>query len=337
MKIVTAQINAFLQKPNASVRVVLLYGPDTGLVRERADMLAKKTVTDLQDPFRVAVLTGAMLADDPARLADEMAAQALGGGQRLVRVQHPTEGMAPALTSILKDMPPGDSLLLIEAGDLEKRSKIRSACENEGTHVAAIACYVEEGAAKQRIVGDILQAENLRAPRDVMMFLCDILPPDRMAMRSELDKLALYAKGKKDISIEDVLASVHDAGAAELDDLIFAVGSGDSKRAALLIDRLFSEQTATVAIFRAAQRHFLRLQWARGQMDGGLSADMAVKKLQPPVFWKYADSMTGQLRRWPMVKLDRALQRLFEAEAAVKRTGTPDEAMCAQLLLSMAA
>jgi DNA polymerase III subunit delta len=130
---------------------------------------------------------------------------------------------------------------------------------------------------------------------------------------------------------------VQDAGAAELDDLIFAVGSGESKKAARLLDRLFAEQTSTVALLRAAQRHFIRLQWARGQMDKGSNADDAVRKLQPPVFWKYADSMTGQLRRWPATKIEKALQRLFEAEAAVKRTGSPDEALCAQLLLGLAA
>jgi DNA polymerase-3 subunit delta len=72
-------------------------------------------------------------------------------------------------------------------------------------------------------------------------------------------------------------------------------------------------------------------------MDKGASAAEAVKKLQPPVFWKYADSMVAQLRRWPAGRIENALNRLFEAEAAVKRTGTPDTALCAQVLLGMAA
>jgi len=139
------------------------------------------------------------------------------------------------------------------------------------------------------------------------------------------------------VNIEDVLAIVQDAGAAELDDLIFAVGSGEAKRACLMLDRLLQEQTSTVAILRAAQRHFLRLSWARSQMDQGLSASEAVKKLAPPVFWKYEASMAEQLRRWPMAKLERALQRLFEVEAAVKKTGAPDAALTAQLLVQMAA
>lgn len=336
MKLTAAQTTAFLQKPDPKARVVLIYGPDAGLVRERADILAKKTVPDLQDPFRVALLTGAMIAEDPARLMDEMAAMSFGGGQRLVRVQHAVEGMGGALTSLLADMPATDGLLLIEGGDLDKRSKIRSACEGDAQAVA-IACYVEEGAARQRAIADILKAEGVSASRDVVMFLGDVLPPDRMAMRSELEKLALYAKGTSGIAIEDVRAVVQDAGAAELDDLVYAVGGGDTKKARLLIDRLLEEQTSTVAILRAAQRHFLRLQWARAQMDQGASAGEAVKKLQPPVFWKYVEPMSAQLPRWSSVRISRALERLYEAEAAVKRTGTPDHALCAQTLLGLAA
>lgn len=336
MKLATGQISGFLQKPDPSARVILVYGPDAGLVRERSDVVAKKIVPDLADPFRVSVLTTSIIADDPARLADEMAAQALGGGQRLVRITAATDSIAAALGTLIETMPPGDSLLLIEAGELEKRSKLRSLCENEGKSVYAIACYAEEGAARQRIIVEILQSLGTRASSDALALLGEILPSDRLAMRSELEKLALYA-GKAAIKIEDVQAIVQDAGAAEIDDLVFAVGSGDARRAEVLIGRLIAEQTSPVAILRAAQRHFLRLQWARGEMDRGASAAEAIKKLQPPVFWKYTDAMSAQLRRWPATNLERALSRLYEAEAAVKRTGTPDTALTAQLLLQMAA
>lgn len=341
MKLASSQINAFLQKPDPAVRVVLIYGPDAGLVRERAEGFAKKLVPDINDPFRTASLTGAAVADDPARLHDEMASQALGGGSRLVRIQAASEAMAAALAALLSDPPAAESVLLIEGGDLDKRSKLRGLCENDGG-AAAIPCYVEEGAARQRVIDDILQAGGLRADRDALTLLGEILPPDRMAMRSELDKLALYVGGAKDgkppaVTLEDVEAIVQDAGGAELDDLIFAVGSGNARQAAALLDRLLEEQTSAVAILRSAARHFLRLQIARYHMDNGLAANEAIKKLQPPVFWKHADSMTAQVRRWPAAKITTALARLFEAEAAVKRTGTPDEALTAQLLLRLAA
>src|SRR5262249_2642380 len=155
------QINVFLQKPNSAVRVVLIYGPDTGLVHERAEEIAKKTVPDINDPFRTTNLMGSVITEDPARLRDEMAAQALGGGRRLVRIQGATEGVAAILTSLIGDMPLSDSLLLIEAGDLDKRSKLRALCENEDIAVA-LPCYVEEGIARQKIVVEILETYNVR-------------------------------------------------------------------------------------------------------------------------------------------------------------------------------
>jgi DNA polymerase-3 subunit delta len=351
MKITPAQTNAFLQKPDPAARVILVYGPDAGLVRERVEGLAKKIVPDINDPFRTASLSSAAVAENAARLYDEMAAQALGGGSRLVRIQAATEAVAPALAALLNDPPAADSVLLIEGGDLDKRSKLRGLCENDGG-AAAIPCYVEDGAARSRAIGDILQAENLRVDRDALALLAAILPPDRMAMRSELEKLALYVGAAKTdvtparsaqsatartVALADVEAIVQDAGSAELDDLVFAVGGGDARQAATLLDRLWEEQTSPVAILRGAGRHFLRLQIARYHLDKGQSAGDAIKKLQPPVFWKHADSMAAQVRRWPASKIDAALQRLFEAEAAVKRSGTPDEALTAQLLLRLAA
>ncbi|MDE2030120.1 MAG: DNA polymerase III subunit delta [Alphaproteobacteria bacterium] len=337
MKLPAARIAAFLTNPNPAVRVILVYGPDAGLARERAAQLAKLTVPDINDPFRTAALTASAIAEDPARLRDEMAAQALGGDRRLIRLLNPGESAAPALAALLADMPNADSLLLIEAGDLDRRSKLRAACEGLTPLACAIPCYVEDTAQRLRTITEILTSENIRVGRDVAAVLADILPPDRSAMRSELEKLSLYVGAGNAATIEDIHAAVQDAGAAELDDLVFAIGAGETKRAAQLIDRLYAEQTAPVAILRAAQRHFVRLQWARAEMDKGLAATEAVKRLQPPVFWKHESAMTAQLRRWSLKRTELALRRLYDAEAAVKKTGTPDAALCAQTLLGLAA
>ncbi len=336
MKISPAQTESFLRKPDVALRVALAYGPDTGLTRERADRIAKAIVPDINDPFRTASLSSFAVVDDPGLLYAEMAAQSLIGGRRLVRIQGASDGVAAALSAWLKDKPGGDSFLLIEAGELDKRSKLKALCEGHA-EVAVLASYIEEGPALARSVSGLLQELGARIEPEALTVLCGALPPDRLARRSEAEKLALFAGKDATITVEDVKACVQDAGAAEMDDLVFAVGAGQSKRVALLCDRLFDEQTSPVALLRTAQRHFLRLHWARGQMDqAGLGAADAVKKLQPPVFWKNADAMAAQVRRWPVARLEAALSRLYEAEAMVKRTGAPDHAICARLLLSLA-
>lgn len=335
MKPTTAQINTFLNSPSPDIRVILLYGPDSGLVSERGTTLAKKSVPDIQDPFSVSRLAQQGLQDDPARLVDEMAAQSLMGGRRLVWIQHVTDALTPSLSTLLKGIPSNDSILILEAGDLEKKSKLRQACEASDIAMA-IPCYREDGPARSRTITDILKSEGFTISPPVANHLAHLLPPDRLAMRSELDKLALYARGQSSISEDDITAVLADAGSAEMDDLTLAIGLGDGVQAARLIDRLYAEQTSSVALLRAAQRHFLRLLSLRHHVDKGLSPTDAVKRLQPPVFWKHEAAFVKSIGRWSTTKLDKALVTLYEAEAAVKRTGVPDTALCAQTLLSLA-
>ena len=91
MKIETRQVQGFLKHPDPTARAVLLYGPDGGMVRERARHLTQLIAEDPEDPFRVAELTGATLKEDPARLADEAAALCFTGGRRVIRVREAGE------------------------------------------------------------------------------------------------------------------------------------------------------------------------------------------------------------------------------------------------------
>jgi DNA polymerase-3 subunit delta len=336
MKLSASQISGFLKAPTPSVRVFLIFGPDAGLVSERANGLCSKLVADINDPFATTQLTGAT-ANEGTRLFDEMAAPAFGGGRRLVRLQQAIESNATAVAGLLSDLPETNSVLVIEAGDLDKRSKLRASCEKDGPEVCAIPCYVEDAAQRRQAVTAILGEFGLRADNNVLSFLCERLPPDRAALRSEIEKLCLYCREQKEISADDVLAVVTDAGAAELDELLLLAASGDAKRTEVFLEHLWAEQISPVAILRTAQRHFTRLQMARSFFDRGLSAREATDRLQPKVFWKHVAALTQQVQKWNAPKIERVLQRLFEAEAAVKQTGVPDQAVAAQLILKIAA
>src|SRR5215470_7463371 len=105
VQVPTARIAAFLDRLDPLIRAVLFHGPDAGLVRERADRVARSVCRELADPFRVAELSGQILADDPARLADEAAQLSLVGGRRVVRVRGTGDGLAKLFASFLGGSP----------------------------------------------------------------------------------------------------------------------------------------------------------------------------------------------------------------------------------------
>ena len=142
MKIQFRQIEQFVKSPDPAARVILVYGPDHGLVRERCETIGKTIVSDLNDPFNVAVLSAESLADDPARLADEAAAQSMMGGDRLIRIQNGADKLTVLLKSYL-EQPSSSALVVVQAGELGPRSSLRKLCES-AKNAAALPCYVED-------------------------------------------------------------------------------------------------------------------------------------------------------------------------------------------------
>ncbi|HEY1505396.1 MAG TPA: DNA polymerase III subunit delta, partial [Stellaceae bacterium] len=139
MKLPAARIAAFVKTPDAGMRAALVYGPDAGLVKERAEKIARAICPDLTDAFRVADLDPDGLPKDPARLNDEAASLSLMGGRRLVRVQDAGDGVGGLFDRFFKDPPPGDAFIVVSAGDLPPRSSLRRAFESAKT-AAAIPC-----------------------------------------------------------------------------------------------------------------------------------------------------------------------------------------------------
>ena len=335
MKLQPRAIDSFLRRPDPKVRAVLLYGPDAGLVRDRAQTLARTVVDDLADPFRVAELYGRALVEDPARLADETAAIALTGGRRLVRIREADDPTAAAFAALFQSPPPGDSLVVAEAGDLSARSKLRLLFEDAEIG-AAIPCYVDDEASLGPVLADLLRGHGLTADPDALAFLSGNLVGDRMVARGEIEKLALYMGEATRVHLEDARACVGDSAALEMDEPIWAAGDGDFATLDRSLGRLFAEGTSPVAILRAAQRHFQRLHLIGAQTAGGRSLEQAIGALRPPVFFKMRSRFTNQARRWSPAAVRHALDRLVEAEAECKRTHMPDETICARALFQVA-
>ena len=82
-----SDVDRFIARPDPRQPIVLVYGPDAGLVRERVDALVKASVDDPNDPFAFVRIEGEDLAGNPSRLVDEAHTVPLFGGRRAVLVK----------------------------------------------------------------------------------------------------------------------------------------------------------------------------------------------------------------------------------------------------------
>ena len=334
MKVSARNAEAFSATPPPDVRAVLVHGRDAGLIHERVKKLGHSVVADLKDPFQVSELSGSEVKSDPARLCDEAAAQSLMGGKRVVFVRLGGEDITPALTTLFDSEAPG-SLVILEAGDLAASSAVRKFMEKQD-QAAVIACYEDNNASLGNFIAEVGRDHAVSFSRDATDYLVAHLGSDRMVSRREIEKLILYAGEKPEISLEDAIAVIGDNGALSIEEIIYAAASGDRQVLETGLSRAASEGISPIALLRAAQRHFHRLQMAAAAVTQGKSPAEAVKSLRPPVLFLFTDRFQSQLRIWTAGRLDAALQILTEAELQCKSTGFPDRSIGERTLLRLA-
>ena len=329
------EADRYVTSPPKGLGMALVYGPDTGLVQERAEKLLKSVVPDLTDPFNVSDLNEDTLLADPARLADEAAAISMMGGRRVVRVRGAGNDLAELVESFLDD-PKGDALVVIEAGDLAKTSALRKLFDGHKS-AAAVQCYPDSVRDLGDVVRDALRAEGLSIQPDALEDAVSRLGSDRGVTRRELEKLALYMHGRKQVSLEDVRAVMGDEAEARSESACDAAGGGDLARLDLELERLWAADTQPAQILRAAMGHFQKLLQARESAARGESIDNVMKRLRPPVHFSRATSFKNQAQRWSSDKLGEALDMLLEAESLTRTTGVPAEAVTGRALMNIAA
>ncbi|MBB3997544.1 DNA polymerase III subunit delta [Aureimonas pseudogalii] len=311
------EVEAFLSRPDTSFPVVLLYGPDPGLVSERANTVARLSGVDAADPFASVVLAADELERDIGRLFDEARTVSMFGGRRLVRIKGAGNGknLADAAADLARDPPPGVTVV-IEAGDLKKSSALRVQIER-GHAAMALPCFPDEARALDKMIDEELAASKLSIDRATRELLRTRLGANRMASRSEVQKLCLYALGQAAVTEADVETIVGDVSADTVDESVDAAASGEVRRLPDLLERLVASGTSTHQLHSALQRHFQQLLLMRAEVEGqGTPVSAAVEKRRP--HFRRKPAMEAALSAWTGEAIAAVLQRI-EADILLSR------------------
>jgi DNA polymerase-3 subunit delta len=329
----TSEIEAFVAKPDPARPIVLIFGPDAGLVHERAEKIIRASIDDTADPFALARLEGDDLSD-PARLVDEANTIPLFGGKRAVWVQAGGRNIASAVEALIASPSP-DCRVVIEAGDLKRNAPLRALCEKAKVAVA-IPCYVDSERDLARLIDEEMRAAGLSIAPDARAALVPLLGGDRAASRNEIRKLALYAHGNAQVTLDDVAAVVSEASALALDGIVDAMFGGRLGEAETQFSKARAAGTTPGSIISAALRQLTPLHKMRLAVEGGKSATQVVEGAQPPVHFRRKPMVEAALKAWTAARLERVMAQLAEAALEVRRQPNLAEAIAQRAVLSIA-
>jgi DNA polymerase-3 subunit delta len=330
----SAEVEKFVARPDPARPVVLIFGADAGLIRERAEKIVRASVDNPDDPFSLVRLEGDDLSGDAGRLVDEANTIPLFGGRRAVWVKAGGRNIAPAVEALLAS-PLADCRVVIEAGDLRRGAPLRNLCERAKTAVS-IQCYVDGEREIARLIDEEMQAASLSIAPDARAALMPLLGGDRQASRNEIRKLALYAHGQTEVALEDVIAVVSEASALALDGIVDAMFAGRTAEAESQFAKARAAGTTPGSIVSAAMRQLSSLHRMRLAAEQGKSITQVVETVQPVIHFRRKPLFEAALKAWTAERLVRVMGQLAEAALEVRRQPNLADAIAHRAVLSIA-
>lgn len=336
MKLQARDASRYFARPDADKTGLLIFGADTMRVAmKRQQVIAALIGPQGEEEMRLARIAAADLRKDPAMLLDAIKAQGFFPGPRVAFVEDATDGMTDVIATALADWAPGDAQVIVTAGQLNAKSKLRQLFEKHPNAYAA-GIY-DDPPSREEIEAELTRAglTNLdgHAMTDLAALARELDPGD---FRQTMEKLALYKLGDDTaVTSEDIAACAPASTEADLDDALNIVAEGRAQEIGPVMARLDAQGMQPVTLCIGATRHF-RTLYAAASDPGG--AAQGIARMRPPIFGPRRDRMLRQAQAWGAPRLETALTILTDTDLSLRSAGqtAPQMALVERALIRLA-
>lgn len=326
----------FITRPDPHIWCVLAFGDDEGVVSDATRLLMKSWAGAAE--LETTLLDEETIRKDPAVLFDALEAVSLLGSPRCVRICIQSERIAAILVSAIET---GDQArdrfaarLVIEAGALPSRSRLRQSAEN-AANAASLSLANEDETSLRERVRLILERDNVTIEPDALELFLGDLPGHRAIANSEINKLALYGAGLgRALNREDIAVLSTTQVRQMVSSIILACLDGCPATAGRAFERALENGTGAISVLRSLQVDVLRMLRAHDLVAAG-DRDPG-RQLRPPVWQSEWPSFSARLRIWSPKRLVRVLERIHDAERHAKLSGASADAVVRVLINDLA-
>lgn len=330
------QAETFARRPGDDIWAVLAFSDDEGLASDAVQ--AVLSAWGGKAGIDVTVLDDEAIRKDPSLLFDTLEAVSLLGDTRAVRVRTRGDKIAALLVEAIEtgDASPGRyaAKLVIEPGSLASRSKLRSAAE-KAKRTACLQLLPEDAGDIGERVRAALMAEGAVMDDAALEVFCADLPGHRAIANSEIEKLALYARGLgRNVAVDDVRALTATSLRQDISAVLMSALDGRTAAAHNALDRLNEAGTSPISVLRSLQMETLRILSAHEKVAAG-DANPG-RSLRPPVWDKDWPAFRKRMNTWTPRRLMRIMERIHDAERQAKTAGPTAEPIVRLLIKDLA-
>jgi DNA polymerase-3 subunit delta len=289
---------------------VLLYGKNDGLKKEiKKNILKNKIITSNYEEKEI--------IDNFNNFIEELNTKSLFEEEKLITINRASDKILKILSEII-DKNNEDLIIIVDAENLEKKSKLRSFFEKE-INCACIPVYPDTQTTLSKIAFDYLNKRKIPISSSNVNTIINRCNGDRKILLMELEKIEIFAKEGKKITAENIAKLtnlVENHSISELVDNCLA--KNKHKTINILVENNFSNEDC-VQITRIFLNKLKKILKLSTEYQKNKDLDLTISLAKPPIFWKEKEITKQQIINSNPEKLRRSLFKVNEIELLIKK------------------
>jgi len=291
-------------------KLVLFYGKNEGFKNEATNNLIKEKdeVTKYEEKE---------ILENINNFIESILSKSLFESEKIIIIKRVTDKILKIIDEIdLKNIV--DIKIILNADNLEKKSKLRSLFEKDKKYVC-VPFYPDTEQTLSKLTFNFLKKKNISISQSNINLIVNKCNGDRKTLLNELNKIEYFSKNGKKITAENIAKLtnlIENHGISELIDNCLA--KNKKKIVNILNENNFNNDDC-ILITRTFLNKAKKILKLSSEFQNNKNIDLTISSAKPPIFWKDKEITKQQIYKWTPENIKQLIYKLSEIELLIKK------------------
>ena len=301
-----------LTKLYKDFNIFLFYGKNEGAKKEEI-----LKITSINKDNDISKYDEKQILDNIENFYNEVLSQSLFNNKKIIIINRASDKFSKIIEELITKKIP-DTLIIINADILEKKSKLRSLFE-KNKKLVSVAFYPDNQQTLSQMAQNYLREMKIILSQANVNLVVNRCNGDREVLKSELRKIELFsAKGKK-ITTENILKLTNLIENYSISELIDnCLAKNQKKTINILNENNFNSEDCIIITRTFLNKTKRILKLSQDYQSNG-DVNKTITNAKPQIFWKDKEIIKQQISKWKSEEIIELIFELNEIELQIKK------------------
>jgi len=290
----------------------LFYGPNTGLIEEIINKVFKPIFTK-----NIINYDEGELLDNIHSFKEMVFNKSFFDDKKFIIINRDSNKILNIIQELI-DSKITDLKIIIKAGTLEKKSKLRDYFEKHKSTVIT-AFYEDNYRSLQSMVQKIFKEKKINISNEIINLIIERSKGNRINITNEIQKILSYTKSNNKINLEDVLKLTNLVENYSISELVDQNLVKNKKRTINILNENNLNSDENILIIRTFLNKLKRLKKIKIDLNKNKNIDQVLSSSRPLIFWKDKDIIKQQLNKYSLSDIKLLIHKVNNLELIIKK------------------